>query len=221
MLLFALLSASCGGGGDEAGGGSASSTTPGATTTLVIPSTFVPSSSTVASSIVSTSTSAPGSTSTMRDGGALSATSTVDLRGLGPVRVGMTLAEASDASGTRIVARPGSNGDCGFAEAEGGPEGVAFMTASGRIARVDVTAGPVRTRSGAGVGDTEAQVQARYSDRLQVSPHKYLPTGRYLTLVPSDSEDSGFRLIFETDGGKVARFRAGKQPEVSYVEGCG
>lgn len=133
----------------------------------------------------------------------------------------MTLAEASDASGKRIVAKPGSNGDCGFAEAEGGPDGVVFMTASGRIARVDVTAGPVRTRSGAGVGDTEAQVQARYSDRLQISPHKYLPTGRYLTLVPSDAEDSGFRLIFEADGGKVARFRAGKQPEVSYVECCG
>ena len=94
------------------------------------------------------------------------------------------------------------------------------MVVKGRIARVDVTEGPVKTRSGAAVGDTEAQVQARYSGNLQSSPHKYVQGGHYLTLVPSDAGDASFRLIFETDGTKVTRFRAGRQPEVSYIEGC-
>ncbi len=119
-----------------------------------------------------------------------------------------------------MVAKPGFTTDCGFAGPEGGPEGVSFMVVAGRIARVDVSAGPVKTLSGAGIGDTEAQVQARYSNQLQSSPHKYVPAGRYLTLVPSETADAGFRLIFETDGSKVTRFRVGKQPEVSYVEGC-
>jgi hypothetical protein len=144
----------------------------------------------------------------------------VTLRGIGPVRVGMTPAEASSAAGKQIVAKPDVNAGCGYAEPEGGPEGVSFMVVSGRIARVDVTGGPVKTLSGAGVGDTEAQVQARYSNRLEVSPHKYVASGHYLTLVPTDPADADFRLIFETDGTKVTRFRAGKQPEVSYVEGC-
>ena len=133
----------------------------------------------------------------------------------------MTLPEASAAAGRPIVAKPGSTSECGYADPEGGPEGVSFMVVSDRVARVDVTGGPVKTRSGAGVGDTEAQVQARYADKLEVSPHKYVPGGHYLTLVPADAADAGFRLIFETDGSKVTRFRAGKEPEVSYVEGCG
>ena len=163
--------------------------------------------------------SAVGPTTTVAGGG-LSAASTVILRGIGPVRVGMTLAEASAAAGKPIVAKPAPSPECGHADPEGGPEGVSFMVVSDHIARVDVASGPVKTLSGAGIGDTEAQVQAKYGNKLEVSPHKYVPEGHYLTLVPTDPADAGFRLIFETDGTKVTRFRAGKQPEASYVEGC-
>ena len=78
----------------------------------------------------------------------------------------------------------------------------------------------MKTRSGAGNGDSEAQVQARYENRLQVSPHKYLPGGHYLTLVPSDAADLDYRVVFETDGSTVTGFHAGKLPEVELVEGC-
>jgi hypothetical protein len=30
-----------------------------------------------------------------------------------------------------------------------------------------------------------------------------------------------FRIVFETDGQRVTRFRAGRLPAVQYVEGCG
>lgn len=151
---------------------------------------------------------------------ALSASSTLALHGLGPVRIGMTLDEASAAAGTPIEATGARNDSCFYARPTIGPEGVSFMLVSGRIARVDVTAGQITTLSGAAIGDTEAEVQALYSGQLQVSPHKYLAAGRYLTLVPSSAADSDFRLIFETDGSAVTRFRAGTQPEVSFVEGC-
>ena len=206
-VLLAFLLTACGGDGDDGGDGSASVSTAQPATTLAPAST-------------TSSTPLPGSTTTAGGGRLLSGSSTADLRGLGPVRVGMTLAEASAAAGRRVVAKPGSSGECGYADPEGGPEGVSFMVVSSRIARVDVNGGPVKTLSGASVGDTETQVQSRYADRLQASPHKYVPAGRYLTLVPSDAADAGFRLIFETDGTKVTRFRVGKQPEVSYVEGC-
>lgn len=143
----------------------------------------------------------------------------MNLRGVGPVRVEMTLPEASNVAGTPIVPK-GGDAECSIAAPQDGPAGLSFMVVKGRIARIDVTEGPVKTLSGAGVGDTEAQVQARYSGKLQSSPHKYVQGGHYLTLVPSDAADASLRLIFETDGTKVTRFRSGRQPEVSYIEGC-
>ena len=32
--------------------------------------------------------------------------------------------------------------------------------------------------------------------------------------------DRNYRIVFETDGKRVLRFRAGKLPEVEYIEGC-
>jgi len=164
-------------------------------------------------------TTAPASTTpTTRP--VLSASSTLTLRGLGPVRIGMTMAEASDAAGTPLVQKGVPGESCAYGIPEGGPEGVSFMFLSGRLARVDVNGGGIKTLSGAEVGDSEADVQALYAGRLQVSPHKYVRAGSYLTLVPADAADADLRLIFETDGSKVTRFRAGSQPGVSYVEGC-
>jgi hypothetical protein len=77
----------------------------------------------------------------------------------------------------------------------------------------------VRTSEGAGVGDTEASVLARYEGRVRVEPHKYAgPTGHYL--VVAAPPDTSHLIIFETDEGTVVTYRAGRTPEVRYVEGC-
>jgi hypothetical protein len=36
-----------------------------------------------------------------------------------------------------------------------------------------------------------------------------------------DSASAGKALVFETDGKHVTMFRAGRLPEVKWVEGCG
>jgi len=208
VLLAGLLVGACGDGDDVGETGSP--------TSALAPVTTVVASPTTTSGSGSTSSTPP---TTRSSGPALTAASTLDLRGLGPVRVGMTLAEATAAAGVPIVGPGGA--ECTYAKAEGGPEDVLFMVIGGRIVRVDVREGsPVKSLSGAGVGDTETQVQALYANRLQVTPHKYDPTGHYLTLVPTDPSDSGYRLIFETDGSKVTQFRSGQVPEVEQVEGC-
>jgi len=205
----------------EAGGGRISDTTilsiPTSQPVVDPPTTSVGAPATMFSGSSST-------TSTTRPPGpALTAASALDVGGLGPVRVGMTPAEATAAAGIPIVAPSGAPG-CAYATVTGGPAGVGFMLADGRIARVDVGgpgSSPVKTLSGAGIGDTEAQVQARYSNGLQVSPAKYIVGGHDLTLVPTDAADKDYRLIFETDGSKVTAFRSGKLPEVGFVERCG
>jgi hypothetical protein len=131
----------------------------------------------------------------------------------------MTPAEATAAAGISISASQEA-AECTYATVVGGPAGVGYMLVNGHIARVDVRAdSQVKTLSGAGIGDTEAEVKALYPG-IQSSPHKYVPTGHYLTLVPSSPADQDFRVIFETDGTKVTAFRAGKLPEVGFIEGC-
>ena len=88
------------------------------------------------------------------------------------------------------------------------------------VERVDVTQPGVRTAEGAGVGDTETRVLELYRGNVLVQPHKYTgPKGHYL--VVTNARDTLHRIIFETDGQRVTRYRAGRRPAVELVEQCG
>lgn len=134
-------------------------------------------------------------------------------KGAGPVRVGMTVAEAQQALGSELTAMSAA-APCYYVKPQRGPSGIAFMVTDGRIARVDVANQTVATEAGARIGDSEAQIRKLYP-RAEVSPHKYVK-GHYLTAMPAGD----YRIVFETDGEKVTRYRAGRTPEVRWVEGC-
>lgn len=149
--------------------------------------------------------------------------SKLTLNGIGSLRLGMTVAEASLATGVSLnslgQSAPGSS--CSYVTPQGGPAGLNFMVIGNRIVRIDVVGNsPIATLSGAKIGDTEARIKALYPGRIEVTPHKYRPNGHYLTFVPKDPQDRYNRLIFETDGNRVTQFRVGKLPEVAWVEGC-
>lgn len=95
---------------------------------------------------------------------------------------------------------------------------VLLMFVNGELARVEVRDTSVRTSEGAQVGDAEARIEALYERRVTSQPHKYVD-GRYL-IVQASRPDTGFRLVFETDGREVTRYRSGRIPEVDWVEGC-
>ena len=138
--------------------------------------------------------------------------------GLGPLRVGMTLAEARQALGDALVVPRGTDTlGCDYVTWRGGPPGVHVMIDEGRIARVDVDSANIATAAGARVGDTEDRVRSLYRGRVAVSPHKY-EDGHYLTV--NAAGDSSFAIVFETAQGRVTRYRAGRRPAVEYVEGC-
>ena len=142
-------------------------------------------------------------------------------QGVGPLKIGMTLAAARAATGGKLSAPPAADtAECGFAQWPSGPAGLRMMTAKGRIVRVDVESGSTTTAAGARIGDTEARINTLYPGRVDTTPSKYA-SGHYLTIKSSPSAEGGNRLIFETDGRKVTRYRAGRMPEVGYVEGCG
>jgi hypothetical protein len=96
---------------------------------------------------------------------------------------------------------------------------IAFMVIEGGGAGGDVRAGStVKTEAGAGVGDSEARIRSLYPG-LEVEPHKYVE-GHYLIVRPPAAVDSNYRIIFETDGKRVTSYRAGRMPEVRWIEGC-
>jgi len=97
------------------------------------------------------------------------------------------------------------------------------MVINGRIVRIDVgRMGPdrIRTVSGMGKGNTEAELRATYPGQIRVEPHPYVTNGRYLVYVPSDPGLRHLGLIFETVDGEVRAFRAGFAEQVLWKEGC-
>lgn len=149
----------------------------------------------------------------------------VRLDGAGPVRVGMTVDEARAAlGGDFVVGGQGGGAEpqgCEYAWSAAAPAGLAFMVEGGRVVRVDVgDSSAVATRMGARVGDTEEQVRALYGGRVQIQPHRYVEGGRYLVVLPVEPRDGRLRMVFETDGERVTRYRAGTTPQVEWVEGC-
>ena len=141
--------------------------------------------------------------------------------GLGQIQIGMTLDEAVNMG--LLNERPDIKQACDFvfpAVGAGIPFGVNVMVVKGKVARIDVDTGTVTTEDGAHIGDSEDKIKSIYGDELKVSPHKFIDGGHYLTVM-GDSASAGKAMVFETDGKQVTMFRAGRIPEVEWVEGCG
>lgn len=144
---------------------------------------------------------------------------TVSPEGVGPVRIGSTLAELNATLGEQLRPAYDVNPECDYVDPATLPAGVALMVVQDTVVRVDVDTTGIPTAEGAMVGDTEARIQALYRGRVEVQPHKYTgPVGHYL--VVRASADTMRLLIFETDGMRVVNYRAGIRPAVEYIEGC-
>jgi hypothetical protein len=151
----------------------------------------------------------------------LSDTSTISTVGLDEVHFGMTLDAAQEAAGSELVTAGTREPSCFLASPAEGPDGVTFLFSDGTVERVDVSAGPIATRSGAKVGSTEAQVRELYGDQIEVQPRADGQPGNLLVFVPRDEADRNFRLVFTTDGTTVTSYRAGRVPQVLAPTGCG
>jgi hypothetical protein len=208
-VALALVVAACGDSGGET------------TTTLPAAVPTTPTQTTVAATappVTETTVIVTTTTTTTVPVDPISTDDVITIGGLGDVRVGMTVEEAAAAAGLELTGEPDVNPDCYYVMPLG-LEGVAFMVSAGTVARVDIAAGPITTRSGAGIGSTEDEIKELFPDQIEVSDHAYVE-GNYLTFVPVDEGDDEYRVVFETDGEVVTQYRAGRLPEVEYIEGC-
>lgn len=139
--------------------------------------------------------------------------------GIGAIRIGMTADELRGAVGDVPGANP--TADCSYVRPTGAPAGVSVMLAHGQVARVDIDSAGVRSDAGVAVGDSAAKVADAYATRMTATAHKYVPGAQYLTVRSVSPADSSRRMVFETENGRVTRFRTGRVPEVEWVERCG
>jgi hypothetical protein len=149
--------------------------------------------------------------------------------GIGALRVGMTLAGASDAIDRPVELDPSSlvapDATCGYAQVAGIARGLLLMVVRERpggpwrIGRFDVVEpSRARTDTGIGIDATEDDVRAAY-DNVVVEPHPYQgPDAHYLVIDPDGA--GGLLTIFETSAGRVTRFRSGSERYVRAIEGC-
>lgn len=138
--------------------------------------------------------------------------------GFGPVKIGMTLSQASRALGVRVTRDVGYDGDdCYYATPKGDFKGIALMMNGTRVVRIDVESGNYTTDRGAKIGDSEARIKRLYKGVYKVSRHKYFDAGRYIEV---EIEGGRYSIIFETDGKRVTTYRVGRPEQVGYVERC-
>jgi hypothetical protein len=143
---------------------------------------------------------------------------TITESGWGPIRAGMSVADVRVALGGQLPEPV--NRECDHLRPPMAPAGLLIMTVGDQVARVEMSDTTVATAAGVRVGDSEARAKALYPGRVQTTPHKYVD-GHYLVVRRGAGADSGYRLVFETDGRRVTRYRGGRMPEVEWVEGCG
>ena len=176
----------------------ATATSSTSTTTTTIPLNCVVDSSAATSS---TSSTAPLGSPTLKN------SSKLTTAGLGAVTFGATLAEAEKAAGTKMIACS-AVAACYRVTPASAPDGISFVVQDGRIERVDIARGPVTTRSGVGIGTTEARIIELFGDKIERST---IDDSRVdLVFVPVDDDDKNYRVIFTIHDGKVENLRAGR-----------
>lgn len=145
------------------------------------------------------------------------------LESVGPIRVGMTYEEAERVSRSDLTVSDDleTGGSCVSVNVSGAPQGLSFMGSDGRIVRIEVFGGSLRTRSGIGIGSTEEQIERAYPGEIAVEPHPYGDVDDYyFVFTPQDSTETRLKLVIETADGLVTSFRTGISEWVDLIEGC-
>lgn len=121
------------------------------------------------------------------------------------------------ASNTAKPAGAASASDCRMLTPQDFPD-LRFALRDGVLTRVETRSAAFKSISGVQVGDSIDRVRQVYGPRMTESPHPYFDHGRLL-MVPSRDQRSA--LVMETnDDGRVITLRAGRVPDVTWLEAC-
>lgn len=138
--------------------------------------------------------------------------------GYGPARFGMSAEALKRAWKGELAGKPGESGGCYYLSPAGQKTVAEFalMIEGDQFVRFDVRNEHDIAPGGGKRGMTREQILALYPG-VEEQPHKYVEGAKNLRV----SDAGGGVLIFSTDAkGQVTEWRAGRPPQVDYVEGC-
>ncbi|MGH6658112.1 MAG: hypothetical protein ACREBK_04620 [Sphingomicrobium sp.] len=143
---------------------------------------------------------------------------TVD--GLGPVRIGMTIAEVEKAIGGKLEGDAIESDDiCVEKDSKAGPPGIGYMFEDKKLVRISIGEGStILTPRGIGYGASAADVRRAYGAKLESEPHAYAgPPAEYLTYWTIKGK-RGWN--FETDEKRRVQVIFAGTQAIQYIEGC-
>lgn len=140
---------------------------------------------------------------------------------VGPLKIGMTLAQVNQALGAHLTAPevPGADpsGRCVYLDPPQNPA-IRLIIMDSRLARIEIVKDSIKTGTGIGVGDTTAGVTAAYGSRITTEPGAHYPQrGGYLTVLSARGE---YGMRFVTLDGRVTTYYSGTAQNIQLVEGC-
>jgi hypothetical protein len=141
----------------------------------------------------------------------------IGFRGVGPIKLGMTLAEARKAARRGIIAGPEVTKDCRHDTVLPRRFGLTTLRWKSKIRVLYVTRTAMPTRRGIRVNDTLERLQNRYGSRLTERPSDVSPQTRIFELHDGDGE---IQFSVSSDTGRIFQIATGLQPEVDFSEGC-
>ncbi len=151
-------------------------------------------------------------------------------QGYGPVTIGMSPGEASQALGLRLQYNGEGMPDpaCHHLAAPAGADKLRYMVQDGRIVRISLYEGPsaVATDKGIRLGDPASRIMDSYGEELEIEAHEYVK-GEYFTSW-DETAKRGIRYETMTDdpgpfiapgAATVFRIHAGGEA-IFLIEGC-
>jgi hypothetical protein len=152
----------------------------------------------------------------------IAASDTVSTVGVGPVKFGMTLAQAQAAGVTLATTGADSGPGCYFVR-PAAPAGLLFMLRDGKIVRADLAKPAVlKTADGFGLGDKEGPILGFYA-ATKGGVSDFAPSGgsdlSVLAAPEFSAGDDVPRIVYEVeDDAGVAAIHAGWVPR--HFDGC-
>lgn len=135
----------------------------------------------------------------------------LNIDGFGSYLIGSTTEENGLAPNTTAA---GSE-SCSYAKLDDHP-GLMFMIVDNELARIDVQSGDWAVQDDLKIGSPADNINANYGESVTVTPGKYDETISDYSVKQSDTRGAVFQVI----DGEVSKYRIGRFPEVSWVEGC-
>lgn len=132
--------------------------------------------------------------------------------GLGPVEIGMTVNQASEALGRELEIES-FNPPCGSVQLSSRFR-VGALTTGDIVARIYINTPAFATRKRVRIGTSERTLRRRYGRSISRGRNFY-------TQEPQYTFRRGNRaIVFDTSNGRVIDISTGRYPEIRYVEGC-